>query len=168
MRSVNGCVQGPWPVLQSKVAHLGLSTPPPGVGTPANVIERGGPSSPRSTPPPPREMGYPRDPLRHRGAPNCRPGRYRRKWPKARRAARDDVEYWFDGTSQDREEWLLHDSRRAPHRLRDALRKVEERPPTWPHSHVRKGVQCRYDFIFVSDDFRVRRVRYALEVLEEK
>lgn len=71
--------------------------------------------------------------------------------------------YWYEGTAQDREEYLLHDPERAPHGYRDALRVYLELHPEEHHrrpresahaplavSHRRRGVPCRYDFVFVA------------------
>ncbi len=70
-------------------------------------------------------------------------------------------EYWREGRSDDREEYLLHDPQRAPHAYRDALRLYIESgrngyTPADPDgplaiSHLRRyTVPCRYDFIFTS------------------
>jgi hypothetical protein len=68
--------------------------------------------------------------------------------------------YWYDGSSQDREEYLLHDPTRSIHEYRDSLRVfLEANPlelqrlradrPEGPlaTSHRRNGVPCRYDFV---------------------
>jgi endonuclease/exonuclease/phosphatase family metal-dependent hydrolase len=83
--------------------------------------------------------------------------------PKFERLDVTANEYWREGRSDDREEYLLHDPQRAPHAYRDALRLyLESRggrngfTPVGPEgplavSHLRRyTMPCRYDFIFTS------------------
>jgi exonuclease III len=83
--------------------------------------------------------------------------------PKFERLDVASNEYWREGRSDDREEYLLHDPKRAPHAYRDALRVYLDSSggrnglaaihPDGPLaiSHLRRStVPCRYDFIFTS------------------
>jgi endonuclease/exonuclease/phosphatase family metal-dependent hydrolase len=83
--------------------------------------------------------------------------------PKFERPDVASNEYWREGRSDDREEYLLHDPQRAPHAYRDALRLYlgpihgdNGFSPVSPDgplaiSHLRRyTVPCRYDFIFTS------------------